>query len=250
MQLISARDVYCFYSGRATIRLVGCNGCWHNVFVAFAAPNAECYFKLSNYEYGGNHYITNLLADGEGSTISLAAIYCENHGLTPATSLVLKDIILGTIGANASLVMLKDMGPESSEFHKCWLSAENIQAYTNTYRAAIDVDGPLWHGDVKGVALNGPPINHRGKWGTTTHVAIRDTKFTAPPRQFLWYSGAHVLEVRSPADGQFAEWRCLATGTYGTPTPPQWVGINPLQLTPNGLAAYVLNHYYITVSLH
>ena len=145
--------------------------------------------------------------------------------------------------------MVKDMGVNGPNFNRCWLSVENLQAYTNTYLAAIDVDGPLWHGEVTGVALNGPPINHRERWGTTTTVAIRDTKNTAPPRQYLWYSGAHVLEVRSPADGQFAEWRCMATGAYGTPTPPQWVGINPLQLTANGLAGYVLNQYYITISL-
>ena len=92
--------------------------------------------------------------------------------------------------------------------------------YTNRLLAAVDVDGPLWHGEVRGVALGGPQFNHRQKWGTKTNVVIRDTKYVAPPRQYLWYTGAHVLEVRSPADGQFAEWRCMATGTYGTPNPP------------------------------
>ena len=66
MQLISARDIYCYNSGRATVRLVGCNGCWHNVFISFPAPNAECFVKLHSYFYGGNHYLTNFVADFAG----------------------------------------------------------------------------------------------------------------------------------------------------------------------------------------
>ena len=100
------------------------------------------------------------------------------------------------------------------------------------------------------MALGGPQFNHRQKWGTNTNILIRDTKYVAPPRTFLWYNGAHALEVRSPVDNQFSEWRCVATGTYGTPTPPQWVGLNPLCLTTNGMAAYIMEQTYITVSLN
>jgi hypothetical protein len=182
--------------------------------------------------------------------MSLAAIYCEAHGIIPATSLVIKDFFLGTVGSNAALVMLKDNGLLGNGLNRAWVSIENLQAFTNEYLAAVDVDGPLWHGEAKGVALNGPQFNHEQKWGTTTSIVIRDTKYVAPPRQYLWYSGAHLLEVRSPVDGQYSEWRCIVTGCYGTSTPPTWLGLNALNLAPNGLAAYVTNHGYMTVSLN
>ena len=148
-------------------------------------------------------------------------------------------------------MQLRDLsrGEDGSPFHRCLLSVNNLQAFTYVYKAAIDVDGPLWHGEVTGLPFFGPPFIHRGKWGTKSSVVIRDTKFTGTPRAFPWYSGAHVLEVRSPADGQFAEWRCVTTGAYGTSKPPVWYGMNPINATPSGMAAYVLNHAYITAAL-
>jgi hypothetical protein len=250
MQLIDGHDICCLNSGKVSIRLYGCGGNWKNIFVVRPTLNAECTFKLHGYDYGGNHYIENVLVDFEGYTLSLAGIYCEAHGLAPATSLVLKDIFFGTVGAGAALVMLKDMSYLGGEYNRCWLSMENVQAFTNTYLAAVDVDGPLWHGEVKGVALSGPQFNHRQKWGTNTNIIIRDTKYIAPPRTSSWYSGAHAFEVRTPCDNQFSEWRCVASGTYGTATPPQWAGLNPLCLTASGLAAYVFSHCYVKVSLN
>jgi len=248
-QIIDARDVYCGTSGRVTLRHVGCSANWQNVFVAFANPNAECIFKGHSWGYGGNLAITNLFVDFEGQTLSKAAIYCEAVAYVPATSLVLKDIFLGTIGPNAALVMLKDFSNNDTVFHRCWVSIENLQAYTDTYLAAVDVDGPRWHGEMNGIALIGPQFNHRQKWGTSTNVVIRDTRYTAPPRIFSWYSGAHVLDVRSPVDGQFTEWRCVGSGGYGTASPPAWYGLNPLSVTQNGLASYLMNHAYITATL-
>ena len=120
--------------------------------MAFSSPVTECIFKAKAEEYGGNFAITNLNVDFEGDTLSLAAVYCEAIPTSAGTSLILKDIILGTVGSTSSLVMLKDVSPLGGEFNRCWLSIDNLQAYTNSYFAAIDVDGPLWHGEVKGVA--------------------------------------------------------------------------------------------------
>jgi hypothetical protein len=163
---------------------------------------------------------------------------------------VLRDIFFGTVGAQAALVMLKDMSYLGGEFNRCWLSMENVQAFTNSYLAAVDVDGPLWYGEVKGIALSGPQFNHRQVFGKNTNIIIRDQKFIAPPRTFSWYNGAHALEVRTPVDNQYSEWRCVASGAYGTSTPPQWVGLNPLCLTATGLAAYILSHCYVKASLN
>ena len=249
IQLVMANELYFPSSGRATMRFVGSSATVNNVFVAGWAPVAECIFKASSYGYGGNFSITNMNVDFEGYSLSRAAIYCEAHPYTPGTTLALKDVYLGTVGQTTPLVMLKDMSRSGPAFNNAWLSIENLQAYTNTYLATIDVDGPLWHGEMTGVALYGPPFNHRQKWGTNTNIIIRDTKYVAPPRINSWYNGAHVMEVRSPADGQYTEWRCVGSGTYGTLNPPVWLGLSPLNISTNGLAAYVLNHYYFTASL-
>ena len=249
-QLMTAQNIYCESSGRATVRFLGSSADWNGTLVAYPAGNAECIFKLHSADYGGNFNVANLTVDFEGSTLGLAAFYCEAHYLTPATSLTLRNIELGTVGPNAALIMLKDLNTQTSGFNPCWLSVDNIQAYTNIYSSAVDVDGPLWHGEMTGVALQGPQFNHRKKWGVNTGILIQDTKYVAPPRTFSWYAGAHALQVRSPADGQFSEWRCTSAGAYGTATPPKWFGLNPINITNNGIATYILNHCYITIVLN
>jgi hypothetical protein len=250
-QLSVGDDNYFGTAGRVTIRLVGGNADWQNSLVAFAETNSECIVKIRTALYGGNFHFANMNVDFEGGVLSQAGIYCENIATAPATSLMLRDIFFGSIGPNASLIQLRDLsaGGAGSPYHRCLLSAKNVQAFTYTYKAAVDVDGPLWHGDVDGLPFFGPQFVHRGTWGPKTSVVVRDTKFTGTPREFGWYSGAHVLDVRSPADGQFSEWRCVTTGAYGTPKPPAWYGMNPINASPNGMAAYVLNHAYITAAL-
>ena len=248
--LVVGSDIYCGQAGFATFREVGGSGNWKNILVAFASPNTETIFKFHSSGYGGNNSITNLVVDFEGTTLTLAGIYAEVCPVLPATSLLLKDIFLGSVGAQKPLVMLKDVAPISNNYRPAWISVENLQAFTASYLAAIDVDGPLWHGEVTGVGILGPLFNHRQKWGTTTHVVMREPRFTAPPRQYPWYSGAHILEVRSPVDWQFTEWRCAGSGTYGTSNPPKWVGLHAMKVTQNGVAGYLLNHGYITVTIN
>jgi hypothetical protein len=249
-QLMFGRDVFFGTAGRVTMRHLGGCARWENLFVAFPAPNSECIFKARTANYGGDFTIEGLNVDFEGNSLLLAGIYCEPVHYAPSTTLLLKDIGFGTVGPTTPLVMLKDLGPYTETLlNHCWLSVENLQAYSIYYLAAIDVDGPLWQGEVRGLGSIGPPFNHRQKYGTKTGIVIRETKFVAPPRRYTWYDGAHALEVRSPSDGQFAEWRCVATGTYGTPNPPLWAGLNPLSASPNALACYVQNHAFMTAAL-
>lgn len=248
-QQMHARDVTIPSTGRVAIRHLGCGARWENVFIAYATAVTECLFKARSSDIGGTYSISNMLVDFEGPTIARAAIFCEAHGTTPSTTLELKDVVLGTIGPTASLVMVRDAYGEGPDVHKCWLSVENLQAFDSSYLSAIDVDGPLWHGEVKSLSLTGARFHHRRKWATNTNVVVRETKYVAPPRLFPWYNGAHVLEVRSPADGQYTEWRCVGTGAYGTPNPPAWAGINPLSVSRCGVAGYVLNHAYVAAAL-
>ena len=250
VQLVDASNTYFATSGRVTIRSVGCGMRWENTFVAGWAPVCEAIFKARAYPYGGNFYFTNLNVDFEGYPISRAGIYCEAHTYISATSLVLKDVYFGTLSDAAPVIQLKDTQLVGGGVYRAWLSVENVQAYTIDYKSVVDIEGPLWHGEVKGVAMYGPQITHSQKYGPQVNIVIRDTKYVGPPTQYLWYAGAHSLTVGSPADGQYMEWRCAVTGTYGTPTPPVWVGLNPLTISPNGLAGYVLDKVYITAALN
>src|SRR5262249_16957494 len=149
---------------------------------------------------------------------SKGGIYCDAHGGgTPATSLELSNIFFGTVG-KPPLVTLNDKSLENPGWHKAWLSIDNLTAWDNRYLAVIDVNGPLWSGELKGVGLSGQRLNHRQKFGNTTRVLIHELGFIGPPRELYWYMGAHALDVRSPVEGQYAEWRCVATGKYGTST--------------------------------
>ncbi|GAC1463639.1 MAG: hypothetical protein NVSMB9_01310 [Isosphaeraceae bacterium] len=247
-QILHANEIAISSMGRVAIRHLGCSARWENVIVAYATPIGECVFKARAFDYGGAYSITNLTVDFEGTTLSRAMIYCEAHGNVPYTTLALKDIAFGSIGSGASLVMLRDLYREHA-LREGWISIENMSAYTDDYRCVIDVDGSMWHGEIKNIALNGTRTIHRQKWGTKTNIVMRETKFIAPPRSRFWYPGAHALEVRSPADGQYTEWRCTAAGTYGTAGPPEWAGLNPISVMKNGIAVYVLNHCYITASI-
>ncbi len=72
--------------------------------------------------------------------------------------------------------------------------------------------------------------------------------FTGPPRDGTWGLNAHILKVPTPAAAQFAEWRCTATGAYGTASPPTWYGLSPID-DGLSLAAYVQDNTYWAASL-
>jgi hypothetical protein len=244
--LVNAKNLYIFDSGRCAVRTFSSSIRLDNCNIAGHAPVCECVLKFRGGGYGGIYSVSNLMVDFEGFTLSRSAIYCDSDSAAATTSLTLRDVLLGTVGATSSLLMLKDNGTD----HPAYLSVDNFQAYTDSFLAAVDVDGPMWQGETRGVVVRGGTrFHHRGKWGTDAGVVMVETQFRAPPRTLAWYSGAHSLEVRSPRDGQFSAWRCVASGVNGTAQPPAWAGVNPVAASRNALAAYVLNHCYMSVAL-
>ena len=236
--------------GRVPIRLWASAVTIDNVFVTdFGSSFTESVVKMHAGLYGGSYRLENFTVDFEGEGLAVAPIYLEQHPTSAlVTSCIVKNFYLGTIGDAVAFVQVKT-GPFDST-HYVQLDVDNFQCAGTTSGVILDIDGPAVTGEVKNIFLaNQPPVNHRQTYGSACNVVIRDTTRKAPPRTFGWYPGAHVLEVRSPANGQFAEWRCVASGAYGTPTPPQWVGINPLALNSSSLATYMLNHGYMTASL-
>jgi hypothetical protein len=152
MQLIQGRAITVPASGRTAVRLVGCTGDWHGVRVLGAIGNQESAYRAHGYGYGGNHRVVHLLVDYEGMGFADAPIVVDAHPYVPSTSLVLRDILLGTVGTGVPLVVLHDVGREGPDYHKCFFDAENIQTWSNDYGSVVRVDGPLWRGRVRGVA--------------------------------------------------------------------------------------------------
>jgi hypothetical protein len=229
------------------MRFVGSNANIENLTVVFAAPQNQSTIKIHTGDYGGNYSFRNVSVDYEGDTYLHAAFYCENHPYASSTSLRLEDIYLGTIGS-VPLIMLREIDPA---FTKATLIVENLQTYTDTFKAVLDVDGPSWSGEIKrlGGIREAPRIDFHPTLGPECHVVIREHHYKAPPRTNQWVVGAHILDVPSPVDGQFTEWRCISTGIFGTAVPPEWSGINPVASKNTKLAAYVLNHGFITATL-
>ncbi len=250
IQLSWCRNIIFINTGRVAIRHVGCGASWDNVTILAGAPNCEGLFKAHATFAGGGYIVNNLLCDFEGSTMSNAAFYCETHLANPVTSLELKDIALGSTGPTAALIMLKDTGAEITNLRcKSKLYVQNLQTYSPNFTAMVDVDGPLWHGEVDGMTVSGTPLKHRQLWGKNTNVTIHDSRYVGVPRAYSWYPGAHVHDVGSPVDGQFTQWRCIGSGTYGTSTPPTFVGLNPILVNPNAIAGYLANHCYATCTM-
>jgi len=98
-------------------------------------------------------------------------------------------------------------------------------------------------GEFKNMGLGqSPNLIQLGTYASGNPFKFRDLTYTAPPHGGSWYAGPHRLEVPTPVDAQFQEWRCARTGTYGTQTPPVWKGLNRSRATSQSLASYALDH--------
>jgi hypothetical protein len=104
--------------------------------------------------------------------------------------------------------------------------------------AFVQTNGPYWSGRFAATDTN--PINgqvpHLAATGAKPPLRFINTTYPAPPHGGNWLAGPHRLIPPLPADGQYTEWRCSKSGTYGTLILLQWVGLNAIQATPQSLA--------------
>jgi hypothetical protein len=229
-------------AGRATMRFAGCVVNAQNCFVGFWAPNNQSTVKMHASDYGGNYTIQNVLVDYEGDAYSHTAFFCEAHPFAAMTTLYLKDINLGTVG-NAALITLRDGKPGFPPAH---VFVDNMQTYSSDYRAILDIESSKWTGEMKGLGVgNGT----RTAGPTPSRVVIHEGSSGGPPRDRFWSPGAHAVHETSTAPGRFTEWRCVKAGTFGTPIPPTWVGVQPAVGEPGQVGAYILNHGYLSIEL-
>ena len=247
-QIVWMRDITFGVSGRASMRFYGGAVDAERLFVYHWSTNSQSTISIHNSDTGGNYSFKYIHVDFEGESYGRAAFYCERHPYTPGTSLRLQDVILGTVGNVPAIALRDSYGPGA--FQPATLIADNFLIYGSTFGSVVEVDGPSWRGEVRNLAAaeDNSRVRNLGTFGTETGVIVRDRR-KAPPRTRPWVAGGHVLDVPAPTDGQFAEWRCVAGGAYGTPTPPVWSGLHPLASRPGALAGYVVNHGYITVAL-
>jgi hypothetical protein len=243
--IMRMRDCTIRNPGRAGVRVVGSNSTIDGLFIGGANRNSEVALAFQSGDNGGVHVVRNLLADLEGGGYLRAGILCERSA--NGTVLRLEDVALQAVGG-VPAIELDDMST-AEHWAPARLILDNFGCFTDDASALVQVDGPRWSSDVRSAAVGIiPNLVHTGRHGNGTRMKFREPLYTAPPRWGSWYAGAHALEVPAPADGQFTEWRCAATGTYGTSNPPRWKGLQPIQISPMSLSAYVVDHTSGTIA--
>ena len=171
-QILWARNIVFSTAGRATMRFVGSVVRMENALVTFYAAGNQSTIKIHAGDYGGNYTFEHLIVDYEGDSYAHTAIYAESHPYAPATSLRLNDILLGTVGDTIPILTLRDVLPHNAS---AYISVDNLQSFTKKVGAVVDVDSPLWRGEIKGVAVGeGERIHYRGKAGTVSRIVIRE----------------------------------------------------------------------------
>ena len=143
-------------------------------------------------------------------------------------------LALGPIGANI---------PGASKGH---VELGNINPYVRPITGAslIRVEDPNWNIRVlNSSAFNGIYGYLDDTTGGRCSARIEHLDLGAiPPRWGACWAGKHEV-FSPPSPGQFAEWRCLVSGTHGTVNPPVWTGLYP-NVVPgsNQAAAYAMNY--------
>jgi len=172
-QILWARNISFIIAGRVTMRFAGSVVKMQNMMVSFHTPGHQSTIKIHASEYGGNYTFDHLNVDFEGYTYEHTPIYCEVHPYMPMTTLRLTDVLLGTVGEDKPLITLREHPLGSG---KAYLSVDNIITYSKRAAAVVDVDGPMWTGEVRGIAAGAgtPMLRYRGKPGTASRIIFRD----------------------------------------------------------------------------
>ncbi len=113
--------------------------------------------------------------------------------------------------------------------------------------SVVRVEDPNWDVRIVGASTNQGVhgILHDVSGGCTAYVEQLDCG-PVPPRYGHAYQGMHLSRC-NPVPGQYAEWRCVRSGSPGTATVPMWVGYYPAVVPgSNECAAYCLT--YLCVS--
>jgi hypothetical protein len=148
--------------------------------------------------------------------------------------------------AGSPLLKLGHIGPNIPGAVKGYVELEGVAPYGLSLvgPSLVRVEDPDYSVQLKNaVAFNGIYGYLDDSTGGRCSARIEHFDTGAiPPRLGAFWAGKH--EVHSPPlPGQYAEWRCVVSGDYGSAQPPVWTGLYP-NVVPgsNSVAAYSMSH--------
>jgi hypothetical protein len=237
-----------YNGGRANLRFRETNANVDGMFIA--GCNSNCQFSLlrTHNGSGGGGQITlrHILQDSENFPFASRAAIMTEAGPNGAC-LRIEDVYAGQTPGVPFIIA------DSTGSGRGWppntIEADNASPGENISPFYLQSNGTAWTGRFTNMGIGQTPhLNSLETFAKGTPFQFVATTYPAPPHVGTWYPGAHSLQVLTWVDGQYGEWRCIAKGTYGTATPPRWAGLNPLQSTPQALAATAFDHTVIATT--
>ncbi len=241
---VSLRDITLTGNYRVGIRLMLSEVSIDNLF---SPNNGSPEFAIKAVVSCVDTHNTDWDNEGAGSGATIAHYYVSASSFEPIPSFVnFRNDGTGSVGDGAVLIYLDDkLSPTSEDangYGPCTFSCQGFQPSNSRPHSVVTVVGQRWQGDIDAVVLLSRPQWVESITGPN-YVTSRHRRQVGPPRDGTWAANAHLLEVPNPAAAQFTLWRCTATGSYGTATPPTWAGCSPLD-DGLSLAAYISDSSY------
>lgn len=218
-----------------------------NTFMSGAQIN--CQTSVFNYiggsSGGGQIVVRNVIQDVESTPFpSVAGIKIQrNHA---GGNILLEDIVCGDMVVPT--IILDDVSGNGG-FNDNFITINRVSSSPGFQSQFIQVNGNGFYGSVDNLVFGqSPPLNCLNTYSPGSSLQINCLGYPAPPHWGTWYSGTTALKVNTPGDGLYRLWECSRTGTYGSPTPPSWVGSKAYQSSPQTLAAVAVDHTCIATT--
>jgi hypothetical protein len=240
------RDCVINSGGRANNRFRASDVVIDGMFIAGCEANVQFSIARTHAgDNGGQYQFSNILQDNEGTPYpSRAVIMCEADLTGCYLGL---NSVEGAEAGFAPFLML-DSGSNARNLPSNVINIVNSGSMLGS--TFVQTNGSAWSGTFNNTdtSSNNGQVPHLIASGARPPLRFNDSTYPAPPHGGTWYAGPHRLSVPNPGDGQYTEWRCSKAGTYGTTTPPQWVGLNAIQASPQSLASYAMDHTVLATS--
>lgn len=232
-------------NGRSTLRLRGCAVNARNLNVSATSNPQYAFCSIYDGIYGGTYQFDNITIDNEGVPYLRAGFYAERHAYTPV-NVTVSNCYLGQI-SYAPIFQLKDKG-QGAVYPTAFLDVDTINV--DSFYSIVDVDGPGWDVTARNVGTDyGSDMTNQALYAGQPRGKITIAS-KLPPKFGQSFAGVSRLENKGWVDGQFSDLWVAANGTWGSATPPVWIGRGATQAVPNAsIAAYALDHTAIAATL-
>lgn len=244
-QIVCSNALYGFYCN-------GCNFAFRDIFFPYCPYGSYFYLDNAPHNNGSGIYIIdNILDDNEGLPLPLDAhIHSESvQSLTVSNSSLTRTATPSALSPNGAAFL--SLGSASSSGY---LTLDNMHffvngsVYSNPTPGYIKVASSAWSGRITNSGFTGNPIFQDSTGGTHGMKAIASDYPFGIPRNGYWSPG-QVSECVGGALGTPMQLVCIAPGTYGTTTLPQWQATQTSGATgANNLSAYCMSGFGFTGS--